>query len=113
MNSVKLTVGQSAGGQKVIGGQTTIGWEPSDTEVSVKVTVMFQGTIIAMKSLISTDLTLNYDGSSGADYTKGTVKATFAGNGKSGQLDSQGDLTWNVSGSAGSYRGFIGAWSVS
>jgi hypothetical protein len=113
MVQVMFDAGQSAGGQKPIGGETVIGWEPSATEVAVKITVMFQGTIVGSKTLVPTDLTLTYDGLSGEDFTKGTIKAKFAGTGKGGQIDSQGDLTWQVTGAKGSYRGFIGEWSVS
>jgi hypothetical protein len=110
---VKFDPGQAAGGQRVIGGETLIAWEPSSSSVAVKVTVMFQGTMIGMKTLNSTDLVMNYNGTSGDDYTKGTIKARFEASGQNGQLDSQGKLTWQVSGSEGSFTGFIGAWSVS
>jgi hypothetical protein len=109
---VTFTAAQSAGGQRNIGGETTIGWEPSDSEVAVKVTIMFQGTTIGVKTLNSTDLTMDYHGTSGEDFTKGRLKAKFGANGKSGQIDSVGALTWSVSGSSGSYTGFIGEWKV-
>jgi hypothetical protein len=109
---VKLTDAQAAGGQRTFGNATTIGWEPSDNEVSVTVTVMFQGTMINNTVLDPTNLTMDYHGTSGEDFTMGTIKAKFAANGKSGQIDSVGALTWQVTGGKGSYTGFIGSWKI-
>lgn len=111
--NVALNPAQQAGGQREVGEETLIGWEPSDTAVAVKVTVMFHGTTIAVKTLSPTNLLMTYKGTSGEDYTKGTLKAKFNSGGKSGQIDTQGLLTWSVSGSEGSWSGFVGEWKVS
>ena len=110
---VVLTKAQQGGGQRTFGGATTIGWEPSDKVVAVKVTVMFQGSMIASGTLDPNGtLELPYNASSGDDFTKGVIKARFTGPGNAGQLDTRGKLEWEVSGGQGSYQGFIGGWTV-
>lgn len=110
---VVLDPAASVGGSRTFGEATVIAWEPSSTEVAVKVTVMFQGTIISLQKLDPNGkLSMNYCGLSGDDFTKGTLKAKFSGGGFSGQLDTDGSISWKVSGGEGSYQGFVGAWSV-
>ena len=113
LTAVKLEGAASSGGNRTFGEATVIAWEPSSTDVAVTVTVIFQGTTIAVQTLDSTNLTMTYNGMSGDDFTKGTLKAKFSGAGSSGQLDTVGKISWSVSGGEGSYQGFVGRWVVS
>ena len=95
-------------GSRTFGGNTVIAWDPSTTEAAVKVTVSFNGTVIAVKNLSPTDNQMTYHGVLGPEWTKGQLLATFSGDGKSGQLN--GTLEWYTFGTNGNYSGFIGAW---
>jgi len=111
--AVRLDDAASSGGNRTFGEATVIAWEPSSTDVAVTVTVIFQGTTIAVQTLDPTKLTMSYNGMSGDDFTKGTLKAKFNGAGSTGQLDTVGKISWSVSEGEGSYQGFVGRWVVS
>lgn len=112
--AVTLDGAAASGGNRTFGGATVITWEPSSTSVAVTVTVIFQGSVIAVQTLDPNgNLTMPYYGTAGDDFTKGTLKARFNGTGSSGQLDTDGTISWQVSGGQGSYQGFVGQWTVS
>ena len=108
--AVPEAVTVSAGGGSRTFGNTVISWLPSTTAASVKVTVTMGGATIAENTLTPDSNQMVYSGTSGKDWSRGVINATFGPTGSSGQL--QGDLEWEQGGFPGNYSGFIGSWDV-